>query len=254
MLAIPVTNSWTNRTVRYWTMDKEAPRNNFQYFFANDTGDGLYAWGGEATTGQVNDTSLHLWKFEPDDFGGGEWHVSEPADSEDFRGIRRNVGGGSVACGNKAFVLGGYTNNRTDFTVEGSAKVPTPGLVTYDMNTRQWTNESAAAFNSLGTFYRGSTLCLREHSDEGLVMFLGGEMGRLDLYRDPPEHYLSFDNITFYDPSTKKWFSQETRGSSPSRRSRFCAVSARSPEGTTEMYDTARPYRICNSWQAMEKL
>lgn len=47
--------------------------------------------------------------------------------------------------------------------------------------------------------------------------------------------YVSFDNMTFYDPSAKEWFWQTTTGDIPGARMRYCAVSAAGFNGTYDM-------------------
>ncbi|KAK1729976.1 hypothetical protein CaCOL14_004002 [Colletotrichum acutatum] len=47
---------------------------------------------------------------------------------------------------------------------------------------------------------------------------------------------MDFDKVTLYDPSTDKWYTQQTTGSRPSTRGKFCAVGASGTNHTYEIF------------------
>ncbi|KAL1881907.1 hypothetical protein Daus18300_000961 [Diaporthe australafricana] len=64
----------------------------------------------------------------------------------------------------------------------------------------------------------------------GLILLLGGTSG------DSPSGLVDFTNITFYDPVTKQFFSQQATGTIPTGRQRFCSVGVTGPNKTYEVF------------------
>ena len=182
----------------------------------------MYAWGGEGFGSAPS--SVHLWRFTPDGRGNGSWIANrEPGD-----GIHPATSGTSVVCAGRGFNLGGF---RTGWTEQAfSNGIALPGMLIYDIESGTWENVTAPAPYS--PHKQGQAVCL-PFGAQGLVSFLGG--ARTEFAYKNESEYPSFDNITFYDPSTKEWFWQTARGDIPEPRKRFCAVGASGTNGTYEV-------------------
>lgn len=118
--------------------------------------------------------------------------------------------------------MGGLLTSQSNTSVEGDT--PVAGLVSFGMSSSVWTNTSVPRklVNAQAEYV--------PFGPNGLVLLLGGTTG------DSPPTFSNFTNITFYDPITKQFFSQQATGTIPTGRQRFCSVAVPGPDSTTEIF------------------
>jgi hypothetical protein len=194
----------------------------------------IYMWGDAGGT-----QSTDIWELTVDGAGGGSWKFEDFESPSQMAGLQRASGGAAVTCYNTGFYLGGYTTQKgTDILV--------PGLLTYNMTSQVWANESAAPFTTHGTSIGAEAVCLPAFGPRGLVLFLGGLTSVGDNWLDAVSPIsqspgIAFDNLTMYDPFARQWYWQTTTGSRPTPRHEFCAVGVQGPQNTYEMYKCLGP-------------
>lgn len=126
------------------------------------------------------------------------------------------------------------------------------GMVEYEFSTRKWTNYTEVGFLKSNEALEGGRaqfvelpLGLGEDEDKkgGVVMVFSGGVYALPVTKKGdsrgivrPDRLLDFQNLTFFDADTKKWYSQMTTGTPPIGRMGHCVAGARSKAGTYEMY------------------
>ena len=205
-------------------------------------GASFYSYGGfEASIDNVSVSQSGqnaLWKFTPGEKGTGSWApVAPPA----FSTVRPSISPavGSAASGNGiGYFLGGGVVPGND---EQQALQPLPGLLSYNMTSNEWRNDSATGLSPTGTAILGRMHFLPTLGSNGLLVALGGEAALNTTYwpADSSTAY-AFDKIAIYDPSTKNWFHQRASGATndsvPSVRSDFCSVGVSGDNGTYEMF------------------
>jgi hypothetical protein len=104
-----------------------------------------------------------------------------------------------------------------------------------EYSTRTWVC-SATAFTTLGTYVFGEAVCIPSYGQTGLIAFLGGSASATrTMWVDNGDLFVPFDNLTFFDPAAKKWYSQQATGTIPDPRDRFCAFGVQGPNKTSEM-------------------
>jgi hypothetical protein len=102
------------------------------------------------------------------------------------------------------------------------------------MGTKAWSNDTAEEFVANGLFYQGIGVEV-PFGPNNLALFMGGQTSGKVKYSSESAPYLPFNNLTFYDPAVKTWYSQAATGTHPSPRGSACAVGAASKNGTYEM-------------------
>lgn len=187
----------------------------------DETSNVMYSWSGEGFTAASN---IHLWKFTPDGKGNGSWAEYGAPD----KGIRPGTAGSSTVCAGRGFLLGGYGSFNTDTWYRDN--IPQPGLLLYDLAAGAWDNVTAPLPYARSRL--GQAACL-PFGAEGVVSFFGG--AKMAPTSVSTLEYISFENITFYDPSAKQWLWQTTTGDIPKERMRYCSVGAAGPNGTYDM-------------------
>ncbi|KAF4502602.1 kelch repeat [Fusarium agapanthi] len=208
----------------------------------------IYSWGGQ---GSYKNTSSagdhHLYAFEADD-GKGSWSIHDPDDDTLFSSLYRSVRGAYTTCHGVGYHLGGYGERRTDerFTDGTYVERPLDGLLTYNMATQKWTNESTKALEY--ATWSGRATCIPSIGSSGLLVFMGGAKVKMPAFRNVSEP-VSFTNITLYDPSSKEWYYQQTSGVSPDPRVDFCSVGVQGPNNTYDIYI----YGGWNTWNDKTK-
>lgn len=181
----------------------------------------------------MNTSSLSLWKFTADGSGGGEWATDSPSNPALLTDLDVGVPGIMVTCGNTAYMLGGYVSGMTDSRLT-SGPVPIPGLMTYNISSKTVGNQSIEAFVTDSIEWGGGA-CLSTFGSDGLIAFLGGQATGAAGFSETAGGYLSFSNITLYDPAMKAWYYQTTTGEAPAQRFKQCTVGVQGPNGTYEM-------------------
>jgi hypothetical protein len=181
---------------------------------------------------------LSLWSLKLDASAGGRsgsWTEVLYAKHSAFAALTRPVSGLSAYGGDSAFVLGGYSSGQ-DKTKAATAGTPLPGLVHYNMTSRQFANMSATQYHGTGTAQRGVMVHVPVYggSKHGLFVMLGGYSSAVTVFT-PGHGHVSLANITLYDPATRRWHWQTAQGDMPRPRDEFCAAGARSTNGTYEM-------------------
>jgi hypothetical protein len=236
-LSIPLNTSWTNTTLNMTEIGKVAPVLARGVMWTDQARQLIYMWGdvGGALSPDHNDT--HTWALSADGTGGGAWKFEN---LESPSQMQRASGGAATTCYNTGFNLGGQT------TPANASQVLVPGLLTYNMSSNIWSNESATSFTTLGTSVGAEAVCLPDFGPSGLVLFLGGVTSVVNNWFDPLDALfhspgVAFDNLTVYDPFTREWYWQTTTGNRPTPRHEFCAVGVRGPQNTYEMYRSPYP-------------
>ncbi|KAK1672094.1 hypothetical protein BDP55DRAFT_731774 [Colletotrichum godetiae] len=247
-LSIDLSESWSPANVSFRKIQKEPYGMDRQALWERKDDDSFYIWGGQtADTLYLKDESLSTgsWKFQADGLGGGQWTKETPVNPTEFTELVRSEDGAFASTPYGGFWFGGWAGTRTKVNAtNGDADLPparaTPGMVVYDWHKNQWSNETAAlrnAFPPYGTVRGARALYVPDFGPHGIIVLLGGFMATLEpiingsdsLYR-----WMDISNITFMDPVTKKWYSQTTTGSAPTRRQWFCMVGV-SSETTYEI-------------------
>ncbi|KAK1625716.1 hypothetical protein BDP81DRAFT_496323 [Colletotrichum phormii] len=236
-LSIDLSKSWSTTNVTLREIPKEPHGMDRQALWKREDTNSLYIWGGHGpNTGRLLDESLStgFWRFQTDGAGGGQWSKETPINPTEFKELQRSEDGAFASTPEGGFWFGGSADlrtrlNRTDGKTN-TAVQPTPGMVHYDWRTNQWSNETEefkAAFPPFGTMKGAKALYVPNYGTSGLVFLLGGFMSTLEPFEDGRNSvygWMDFSKITFMDPVSKKWFSQNATGPAPTRRQWFCMV------------------------------
>ncbi|UQC75607.1 kelch repeat protein [Colletotrichum lupini] len=241
-LSIDLSESWSPANVSIRTIPKEPYGMDRQALWERADNDSFYIWGGHtANTLYLKDESLSTgsWKFQADSTGGGQWLKETPDNPTEFTELVRSEDGALASTPHGGFWFGGWAGTRTKVNMtNGEADLApagaTPGMIVYDWNTKLWSNETTAfkaAFPPYGTVRGARALYVPDFGPNGIIVLLGGFMATLDPIvsgSDSLHQWMEISNVTFMDPVSKKWYSQMTTGSAPTRRQWFCLVGLRS--------------------------
>ena len=208
----------------------DAPALNIEALWYNNKKSTIYCFGGARSfaTPALNDLKSppdSIWGFRLNGEGSGVWYqvlgpVSTPFPSD----IRRVTGGTSASDGSSAYYIGGWNSYETSPDLQ-NFRSPIRGLLIFDFGTLTMTNSSDDSYLASQTFRPtiygpayttgGSMINIPTYGDNGILLVLP------DSGHNPN---VGFNNITFYDKKTKKWYSQAASGDIPQIRSEFCAV------------------------------
>ena len=199
--------------------------------WVDNIGKRLYSWGGDPKTPQSkgdNDDPemVDLKVFEPDGQGSGVWSTQEPKNRQ-IMDFLRIEGGGYASCDGSGYYLGGYATIPT--SGDGSEEREGPEVLSFNMEEKEWSERyliSSASPN--GDMKEGEAVCGSVADADPHIFTFGGRAG--------DSAYRPMDNINFYSPKDKKWYSQATTGDTPPRMDLFCAVGVQSPGGTYDIY------------------
>ncbi|KAH7251349.1 hypothetical protein BKA59DRAFT_452591 [Fusarium tricinctum] len=125
--------------------------------WVDDKRSSVFSWGGQGSYGNVSTVSdHHLWVLNKDGYGKGSWFTQDPPNSV-FRSSYRTVRGASATCHGVGYYLGGYAESNTDDRITEGSRV-FDGLLTYNMSTQKWTNESIEALGY--ATWSGTATCI----------------------------------------------------------------------------------------------
>lgn len=224
--SIDVSSSWTNTTVVIKQIDKSIdgrillrPKlwpavDNSSFYSYN----GVKSWIPPSGDPPPN----KLYKFTSDGSGGGQWSEEEQSytASSNFTNLVR-VGGSAKACGpDTCYFVGGWRCSSTDNAIKHS--IPAAGIVSYNLTSRQWYNDSLVGSVFKGPWSDGQLFFTDVAGSEGVLIAIGGIVTNLAGGNPVP---LSFSYAYMYDIATKSWYQQITGGDVPllSRRD-YCTV------------------------------
>ncbi|KAK2602436.1 hypothetical protein N8I77_008966 [Diaporthe amygdali] len=220
-LSINLREDWTNSTVPIQVIPKSAPVLNSQAIWSDESTNSFWIWGGAAADGSQPPPD-QIWQFSADGNGGGSWSLEQPSNPRIFNELARPVGCAPTQGDGVGYCMGGLLTSQSNSSVESDIAVA--GLVSFGMTSSVWTNTSIprTLVNARAEF--------APFGPNGLILLLGGTSG------DPASSLLDFNNITFYDPITKQFFSQQATGTIPTGRQRFCSVGVAGPNKTYEVF------------------
>ncbi|KAK4092358.1 hypothetical protein Purlil1_2979 [Purpureocillium lilacinum] len=212
-ISIPLDTSWSlSSTTNLTIPGHDPPPRNMFGLWADAKAGVLYRYGGEKSyNANVSLENQALWKFAPNNGGGGLWSVERPQNPEVFDG--RPLG----------------TRGRLrSATADSACILPVPGMMTYNATTKVWSKEevvdpSSKEADSKGRFTTGEAQCVTGFGPNPIVVALGG-------------WYADFQTVSMYDTVKEKWFWQRAGGSVPRVRENYCAVGVRGPQGTFEIF------------------
>jgi hypothetical protein len=198
----------------------------------------IYRWGGARQVGAVaepNDT--RLWTFTPNSLGSGKWSIQDPSNPDLFDGLVSAMDGGWATCNGRGYWVGGYGNERSDAhfeTTSGSIYPAVPGILTYDMEARNWSNDSIFDISpDHGTWMIGEVQCLPSIGERGVLLFVGGT--EPSPWSTAKVKVRDMRKISFIDTTDGSGHYQMVDGDVPSGRGHFCSVAARSTTGSYDM-------------------
>lgn len=208
------------------------PLLNNAALWVDNTGKRLYSWGGEDPHRDDEVEDNDLWVFEPDGEGGGTWSTQSPKNPDVFDDITRGAQAGYATCDNTGVSLGGIFSEFSDPDSDNSVNEPLHALLSFDMETKKWSKDSAEAFNyPYETYFGGRAVCGTAGDSDPFLFPIGGYA----RHGDEELESVKLGNLTFYDTKSEKWHWQSTHGDGPPELDHFCAVGVRGPDETYEM-------------------
>ncbi|TDZ39912.1 Glycosyltransferase sdnJ [Colletotrichum trifolii] len=234
-LSIDLSKSWTASNVSIRVIEKAAPKMDGQVIWKHEGMKTFFVWGGHKPYGGKVDAP-ESWKFEADGQGGDEWVTETSANPAFYSELRRTEEGAYVSTPDAGFVFGGIA---TGWTNANPASQPVPGVLSYNMTTTMWTNETTPGFSGFSkhaTMVGGGAVYIPTFGDNGLTVVMGGSTWTLQPSQSSPDGWMDFGNLTFYDPISKDWYWQQTTGTAPTARRGFCYVGAEGKNGTYEIF------------------
>lgn len=234
--SVDLSTSWTNQTIRFNRIPKTAPVLNYVALWADSTNSSFYAWAGEVNKAlPVPQNSV--WKFTPSSGGFGSWSEQSMPSNSIFPSLTRPAGAISAYGNGVGYLLGGYETAWTTPQTAGlEALVPTPGIISYDIDARVWKNESAVGYSAYGTAMFGQMQFVPHIGKDGLLIVLGGATSDVVNWEDRGTNYISFQNINMFDPASRTWHNQIASGAIPNSRLRSCVVGVQGDSGTYEIF------------------
>lgn len=248
-IAIDLSNDWTNSSLTFVTTTRPAASlaENYQTLWWSKRDNSIYCFGGERSfaadvVGRVTPQNS-VWKFVPNDQGGGEWQAAlGPTSDLPFpSNMTRPASGASAASPQNGYYLGGFASFGTDPKVNLPLNVnqPLPGLLSFDFETLTWSNTSDGGFVASSALIdarvpSGAMQFVPAFGVDGVLLVMGGASG---------QGVNAFNNITIYDIHGQAWHSQLAIGDIPEPRDYFCAVGVQSSYNSTyEMYVESSSY------------
>jgi hypothetical protein len=146
---------------------------NYETLWKTPDGKSCFVWAGE-TSLLAGEPPLELWKFNIDDLGGGTWSAVLSNDTL-FPNLLRQSTGCGIANGDTGFYTGGYTSGKTDITTAGQGNLARAGIVSFNMTSGAWSNDSTIGLNDFGTLQNSVAVTLPAIGlGRSLIIILGG--------------------------------------------------------------------------------
>ena len=213
---LDLSKNWTNSSVILTCTERRAkPAIQSEALWFNKNQNSIYCFGGDLSLEPRYTPFQSIWAFTPDGNGTGNWtEVLGPTGPEPFPpGIFPGSRPAVASDGSHGYYFGGF--------VRGSPTGRAPGLLTVNFTDLTITNDT-----SIGTADYGQMINVPYYGTSGVLITLGlGTMSSTNT--------LTFKNITIYDKSKKKWYSQMASGTIPGLRIFSCLAGIRGIESDT---------------------
>jgi hypothetical protein len=235
-ISIDISKSWTTSDVVLRTIDRPWGSKANQVIWTDHAAGNFYVWAGTWLRGLLV-TENELWKFSPDGSGGGTWALEPPANPELFVGLHQAEFVAFANNNDTGFAIGGVS---AAWTQKSQGPIQAiPGMVAFNMQTKIWQN-GTTDFSPIqvDTIAGGSAHYIPNFGPNGLIMLMGGVAHPVDVV--PVDWAIArpydLQNLTFFDPETKKTYWQVATGAiPPSPRSQFCIAGFQNVDGGYEM-------------------
>lgn len=237
-LSIDISKSWSAGDVQINTIarHKDSPVMFGQSLWG--AGNTFHIYGGHSSYGRrtSNISKTQHWRFDADGNGGGTWSQETAANQQLYASMDLGEYGAFTTAGDTGFHFGGERSMNTEPGSRGHRSIA--GVLSYNMTTKMWRNDSSSGMTPLGTLTLGQAAFVPAFGPNGLIFVMGGasytqkEMSQSAQPDSMPE----FRNVKFMDPVTKKWYSQETSGTPPDPRQSHCLVGVQGKNGTYEIF------------------
>lgn len=198
----------------------------------------FYSWGGHASQG-IGAGGLATrseWRFNTKGLGNGTWYDETPTNPDLLDSLTLSEDGAFATAHNTGFWIGGVSSGWTEPGLQIGSAIP--GIVSFNITTKTWHNDSADGISEYGTLRAGQAQFVPIFGPNGLIFVLGGQAMSLGPAATAKITLQAFDKVRFFDPVTKEWYWQATTGKAPKPRLYFCAVGVEGQNGTYEMFVT----------------
>lgn len=207
-------NSSSGMPMLYANLSKNStvPDVSGGFLWADEVNKMIFLFGGEYYQQLPPSTGLVLWAY---DVLYNYWVQRPPPSSQvDVSAVSYGAGV-SVSDRGEGYYYGGWLSNAS---VAGWSGPPlaTTGLLRYGLADNTWTNMTGPD----DVRRAEGVLLYLPASDGGLLVYLGGI---IDPYANGTVSAQPLDTVFIYDILSSKWYSQNTTGSIPGDRRRFCA-------------------------------
>lgn len=203
--SLPLSASWDPNDVAFTPTEKgdDVPNYNVPNLFLASDNNSFYSFNGDVAgenTVDVPKPSAELWSFKPDGRGRGTWDLVTSADSS----IIQSVWTASATGNGSVYLLGGIQTIHSShylYDLGSSDLQSSDGLVTYNMDTRTWLNQSITDPYPNGWIWDPQLYYVTGFGNQGLLLSMGGTTA-------PPgevagdQSFVSFDAVTIYDVGT----------------------------------------------------
>ncbi|KAG7118051.1 Kelch repeat-containing protein like [Verticillium longisporum] len=179
--------------------------------WGDDVNKRIYLFGGE----YLQDAPSAHFELFAYDILHDQWDALGPPLSRDIRSASYGAGV-AVSSRGEGYHFGGWLSNASVPDWGAGPPVAITGLVRYSMDSNEWANVTGpdAIRRAEGA------IVYIPAGDAGMLVYLGGVQ---DLYQNGTTTAQPMDEVFLYDVLSSKWYTQETTGTTPERRRRFCA-------------------------------
>ncbi|KAK2604285.1 hypothetical protein N8I77_007228 [Diaporthe amygdali] len=168
----------------------------------------FYLFGGEYYN--TPPTPFNLYSY---DVLNDSWNNLGPPSQSGINAVSYGSGVGISELG-LGFYYGGWLSNNSVPSWSGPP-MATTGLIKYDMDQGSWTNNTGPD----STRRAEGTMNYIPASDGGLLIYFGG----IQDQENGTTTGQPMDEIFIYDILSGRWYKQQTSGTTPQMRSRFCS-------------------------------
>jgi hypothetical protein len=182
----------------------------------------VYSLGGNpyGRDGSFNNFSqaVQLWGFEYSDNGAVNWQLEALGSTVTFPLDEVVISSLTATSSTNHYSLGGYSN---------SDSLGLDEFITYDFANNSWTNQSLPNSTPNKYYTMGRGQYISAFGDKGVILFFGGVWPSTSNGFQDQNSLANLNTVLIYDVASNTFFNpQQTTGTAPLNRWRFCSVGA----------------------------